>query len=217
MKNAKQLFGMGALALAFALPVSAQETQPIVVLSEGFNDINALPNWSFVNESTPAGQSWFQGNPGVFAAQAGPANSYIAASFNSAQGGSGVLSNWLITPMLSLLGPSTLSFFARSDAAVGLNDTMEVLFSSGAGLGDFTLLGTIGGINTFPTTWQQFEASVDYTGMGRFAFRYIGDAAASNYIGIDSVNITTVPEPSTYLMLLAGLGGLALLRRKLTS
>lgn len=205
-----------ALILAAALPAAAQPTTPIVVLNEGFNDINTLPSWSFVNQSTPQGQSWFQGNTSIFRSQAGPASSYIASNFLSALGGAGAIENWLITPALRLIGPSTLSFFARSERAPGLNDTMEVLFSSGTGLGDFTVVGTVGAIETFPGSWRQFAANVDHDGIGRFAFRHIGDASASNYIGIDTVNITTIPEPSAYLMLLAGLGGLALLRRKLT-
>ena len=214
MNNPKHLFAMAALAVATALPAAAQESEPLLILNEGFNDINTLTDWSFVNESTPPGQSWFQGNSSIFRSQAGPTNAYIAANYLSAEGGSGNISNWLITPLLNLMGESNLSFFARSAANPVGNDTMEVLFSSGAGLGDFTVIGIVGGLNPFPASWQAFNASVDHVGTGRFAFRYTGDAAASNYIGIDTVNVTTVPEPSTWLMLLAGLGGLALLRRK---
>ena len=215
MKTLHNCLAAGALALAALLPATAH-SQSRVVLTEGFDDVNALPNWSFINDSNPAGLSWFQGNASIFPAQAGAADAYIAANFLSAAGGAGSLGNWLVTPALSLLGPSTLSFFARADKQPGFNDTLEVLFSSGVGLSSFELISVVGGIDTFPTSWQQFNASVDYTGTGRFAFRYTGDAAASNYIGLDTVNITTVPEPSAYLMLLVGLGGLAWLRRKFT-
>ena len=49
---------------------------------------------------------------------------------------------------------------------------------------------------------------------GRICFRYVVDdvSLAGNYIGIDSVSITAVPEPSTYLLM--GLGVAALLLRR---
>ncbi len=149
MNNPKHLFAMAALAVATALPAAAQEGEPLLILNEGFNDINTLTDWSFVNDSTPPGQSWFQGNSSIFRSQAGPTNAYIAANYLSAEGGSGNISNWLITPLLNLMGESNLSFFARSAVNPVGNDTMEVLFSSGAGLGDFTVIGIVGGLNPF--------------------------------------------------------------------
>ncbi len=38
----------------------------------------------------------------------------------------------------------------------------------------------------------------------------------SNYVGIDSVTISAVPEPGTYLMLGVGLGLLAFARKRKT-
>ena len=212
----KKMLAVAACAFLTALPSVSHAIEPIEVLNENFNNIATLSNWSLLNNSVPAGQSWFQGNPGIFAAQAGPPSSYIAANYLSAQNGVGSIDNWLITPLLSLLGPSDLSFYARSTAAPGFSDVLEIRISEGGStnLADFTLLGTIGATGGFPTSWQQFVASVDYEGPARFAFRYVGDAAASNYIGLDSVLVTTVPEPVTYLMLLVGLGAVAVLRRK---
>ncbi len=188
------------------------------MLNEAFDNVAALSGWSLLNNSNPPGQPWFQGNSGIFSAHAGPSSSYIAANYLSAGNGVGNIDNWLITPALTLLGPSELTFHTRRAAAPGFSDVLEVLFSEGAGtdLSGFSLLGTIGATGGYPATWTQILATVDYEGTGRFAFRYIGDAAASNYLGLDSVVITTVPEPGAYLMLLAGLGGLALLRRKQT-
>jgi hypothetical protein len=51
------------------------------------------------------------------------------------------------------------------------------------------------------------------SGSGRFAFRYLGDATA-NYIGIDTVTVNAVPEPSAWLMLGLGLGLTTLLLRR---
>lgn len=217
MKLHQKLLAVAAIAVAAALPAVAHAIEPIVVLNENFNDIGTLNNWAIVNNSIPPGQAWSQGNPGVFPAPSGAPSSYIAANYLSAQNGTGRIDNWLITPVVSLIGPSELSFFTRSASASGFGDTLEVRFSPGTSsdTGNFsTVLGVLGGISDYPTVWQQVISSIDYTGQGRFAFRYIGDAAAANYIGIDAVQVTTVPEPGTYLMLLAGLATVALLRRR---
>ena len=212
MNALKRLFLMAMFAIVTAISsTSATAAVPVVALNEQFNDVNNLSGWTFLNNSKPAGANWFQGNANVFPAYTGAPDAYIAANFNSAAGGIGSIDNWLITPQLSLLGPTTLSFFTQGAQAPGFNDTLEVRFSSG---GEFsTLLTTIGGSADYPNSWEEFTASLDYTGTGRFAFRYVGDAAASNYIGIDSVLVTTVPEPSAWLMFMAGVLALAALRR----
>lgn len=92
-------------------------------------------------------------------------------------------------------------------------------FSSGAGTdtsGFSTLLGTIGGLSAYPGSWQEFTAHLMQTpATGRFAFRYIGDAATANYIGIDNltVSVMAVPEPAAWLMFTLGLASLPMLRR----
>jgi hypothetical protein len=217
MKATSKLLAAAAFALACALPASAQAAPQRVVVAESFDDVSTLPGWALVNHSSPGGLPWFQGNAGVFSAHQGAASSYIAANFLSAQNGSGVVDNWLITPQLSLSGTSVLSFFTRNDPLPGFADTLEIRFSGNGGStapADFTvLLGTIGGGAGFPSGWQQFTNSIDFDGVGRFAFRYVGAAGALNYIGLDTVTITTVPEPAAWPMLMAGLFALALRRR----
>lgn len=216
MKSLPKLFVTAAFVLAAVLPASALAATPVVVLDEGFDAVAALPGWLLLNRSIPAGNSWSQGNEGVFPAQSGPASSYAAANFLSAQDGMGVIDNWLITPQLSLLGPTTLSFFTRGASAPGFNDTLEIRYSAGGSAPDdfTTLLRTIGGASPYPIDWQQFTTTLDLPGSGRFAFRYTGSANMANFIGVDTVSVTTVPEPSEYLMMLAGLGLLVTLRRK---
>jgi hypothetical protein len=217
MKTTKTLLAAAACALA-TLAAPAAQAAGTVVLSENFNNVGTLANWVQVNNSLPVGQGWFQGNPGVFSAQSGASNSYIGANYLSAALGSGTIDSWLITPELSLGGMTDLSFFTRSETSPGMNDMLEVRFSAGSGTatsGFTTLLTTIGGPSAYPGSWQEITAHLSLPASGRFAFRYLGDAAAANFIGIDSVNISAVPEPSAYLMLGLGIALLPLLRRKL--
>lgn len=215
MKTSKTLIATAVCALAMLAPPLAQAAGA-VILNENFNHVGALANWLMVNHSLPAGQAWFQGNPGIFGAQTGPSDSYIGASYLSAAQGFGSIDNWLITPELTLAGATQLSFFTRTQAVPGLNDMLEVRYSAGADTSGFTtLLATIGGPSAYPADWQQFTANLVLSGSGRFAFRYVGDAAVANYIGIDTVSVmTAVPEPSAYLMLCIGIAVVSLLLPK---
>lgn len=206
------------LSLAALAPLAARAG--VEVLNEGFSDLAALPGWTQVNNSTPAGGGWFQGNASIFPARMGAATAYAAANYLSAQDGSGSVDSWLITPVLNLSGTTVFSFFTRAASDPGFADKLEVRFSPGSSSdtsGFATLLATVGMAN-YPRAWTQVSSSFQFDGAGRFAFRYFGDAATLNYIGIDSVRVVTaVPEPSLSLMLSLGLGALALLRRKLAN
>jgi hypothetical protein len=210
-KYAAAAFALAALAPGLSCAAGAE------VLNEGFNNVGNLSGWIQVNNSAPPGTSWFQGNKDVFAAQAGGPGTYIAANYLGAANGIGSVDNWLITPLLNLSGTSTLSFFTSHAGDPGFSDKLEIRFASGTGTGTdafSTLLATISGAS-YPTAWQEFSASVNVDGPGRFAFRYVGDASTLNYVGLDSVRVVSaVPEPSLYLSLVMGLGALSLLRRK---
>jgi hypothetical protein len=217
MKPVNSFLAAAAMSLAtFGAP--AAQAAGVEVLNEGFDNVSGLSGWAQVNNSVPPGSAWFQGNAGIFTAQAGADNAYAAANFLSAAGSGGTVDNWLITPELSLAGPTVLSFFTRHGADLGFDDRLQVLFSPGGGLdaSGFTVLTTIGGAGDYVTDWTQYNLSVDALGTGRFAFRYFGEADTLNYVGLDTVSVVTaVPEPSTWAMLGAGLGLLGLRRRKL--
>jgi len=216
MKSLTRSTCAAMLACAAWAPLSSHAVE---VLNEGFGKVSNLSGWSQLNNSMPPGTAWFQGYTDAFSAQSGPGNSYAAANFLGAAGGMGVVDNWLITPTLSLSGITTLSFFTRSEGASGFSDLLEVRFASGSGTtpDDFdTLLLTIGGEFAFPAQWQQWSAGLTVEGEGRFAFRYLGDASTLSYVGLDTVRVVTaVPEPSSYLMLLGGLGALGASARRL--
>ncbi|HEY1015364.1 MAG TPA: choice-of-anchor J domain-containing protein [Herpetosiphonaceae bacterium] len=181
---------------------------PSCTLNEGFDDILSLPgaDWSQQNLSTPLGTTgWFQGNPLVFPAQAGAeTDSYIGANFNNTTGGTGTISNWLLTPVQTLNNGTTLKFWTRIPDGDEFPDRLEIRLSTAGtstNTADFTtVLLTINPDLTtgvYPKVWTQFTATVSGLSApttGRFAFRYFVTAAGptgenSNYIGIDTVSV----------------------------
>jgi PEP-CTERM motif len=214
-------------ALAWSLGASAAS------LVEGF-DVVPVPGWTTVNNSQPIGTtSYFQGNPDVFSAFSGAANSYVGVNFNSG-GGTAEISNWLITPTLSFSNGDVVSFYTRTVQGSIFPDRLQLRFSTVGGTdvgttttseGTFTTLLldinpslAVGG---YPEDWTQYSVTLSGLGgptSGALAFRYLvsdGGPAGnnSNYIGIDSLTITAVPEPTTWLLMGLGLGALALRRK----
>jgi hypothetical protein len=179
------------------------------------------------NNSTPTGgTSWFQGNTGIFTSSGGASDSYIASNFLAANG-SGVVSNWLISPNLTFSNGDVITFVVRT-AGEGFLDTLETrLSTNGASsnvgatnvsVGDFTtLLGTYASNADVGWVAQSFVIG-GLTGAtsGRLAFHYVvaNTATDGNYVGIDSLAINPVPEPMSALMLALGLSGLWLVRRR---
>ena len=220
-------FNKYLIGLAAAAATSSAFANPL--LSEGFNDISTLgaSGWVMTNNSSSVGSTnWFQGEDFAFPAAAGPSNSYIGANFSNAVY-AGAISNWLITPEVALSNGEKLNFSLRL-LGEGATDTVQVYYSahgassnvgsSATSTGDFQLLGTYSA--SADTGWT--ANSLTLSGLsgattGRYAFRYVVDNTAINgdYIGIDSVNISAVPEPSVALMMLLGLGVVAVSRKKL--
>lgn len=225
-------------ALLLTLSALAVSVSQGAAITENFDNVAGLPGqgWTIVNNSSPAGTTtWFQGNTGVFNSQSGAANSYVAANIN-ATGNNGAISLWLLSPLLLFNNGDVVSFYTRTEGPVSFPDRLEVRLSTNAGsanvgstatsVGDFTtllltvnpLLDTAG----YPTDWTRFTAVV--TGLsgatsGRLAFRYdVTDSGQlgnnGNYIGIDSFDVSNVPEPSTLLGGLAA-GALLLAGRRL--
>ena len=216
MKMKRVLGGLLALGAAAA-------AQADVLLSEGFENVPGLgaSGWVQTNDSPSPAQPWFQGNPGVFNASAGPANSYAAANFNSTSAFSGPISNWLIGPTLNFFGLANLAFDLRLLGGFGYLDTVEVLYSSNGGstnLADFASIGSFS--SDVDTDWVPHTLTLGTAGAnsGRFAFRYDVDdvATAGNYVGVDSVTATglTVPEPTSIALVATALLGVGAIRRR---
>lgn len=208
---------LAAAAVPAACTPHTAQAAGTEMLSEDFGNLADLPGWTRVNRSIQPGAPWCQGNPDIFPAQAGVPDAYAAASCLSAAHGIGCVDNWLITPTLTLSGLTTLSFVISRERVDGFDDLLEVRFGrdSGTAAASFdTLLASIGGAADFPAQWQPWHLDLTVDATGRFAFRYLGDAARLSHIGLDTVRVVTrLPEPTSRLLLADGLGVLGLLRR----
>ena len=231
------------MSRAFAILVTAGLTfipaasaSAATILSENFDSVANLTanGWAIVNLSAPTGStSWFQGNPAIFAAQAGAPNAYVAANFEAA-GFGGNISDWLLSPELILDNGHVIHFWTRTELGSVAPDRLELRLSlngsstnvggTDASVGDFTtLLRTInpalapGG---YPENWTLISATVSGLGgptSGRVAFRYLVPDTSANgdYIGIDSFTVTSrsVPEPGTLTLFTVGVLAVARARR----
>lgn len=230
------VFMAGTAAQAATMPTYSQNFEGFP-LGGGVSSCGAttaaLAGLCYTNRSTTVGDNWGGGNTNVFAAQSGTAGSYLADSY-LAGGPTGVVSDWLLTPTLTIGNGYTFSFYARgADDSPGTPDRLQLRMSTNGtsvnvgttptAVGDFTTLMlsinptlAAGG---FPTVWTQYTATVSgLTGLtsGRFGLRYFLDDASTqgDYIGIDGLLVTAVPEPETVGLLALGLSAIALSRRR---
>ena len=192
-------------------------------ISEGFDDITNLPDWAMINHSEPLGLTdWFQGNDVVFPSHSGASTSYIGANYNNTAD-TGTISNWLLTPVVTIQDGSSVTFWTRTVAGSIYPDRLQIRASttgdstnvgtSSTDVGDFThLLLDINDtyqMGGYPEDWTSFTATVADvpTAMtGRFAFRYFVEnggptGANSNYIGIDDACVATAASAHRRLRL----------------
>lgn len=152
-------------------------------------------------------------------AQAGTPTSFTLINYTStgtsSTAGSGTISNWLISPVVSVDNGDVVSFYTRigrNGGVAAFADNLQLRMSTNgaftalptggsAGLGDFTqLLVDVNpelDLESYPTAWGQFTYTV--AGLSgptdcMFAFRYFvtsgGPAGAnSDIIGMDSFSV----------------------------
>lgn len=208
------------LAAALAV-VAASAHAETSLLNEGFDDITTLAGsgWLLNNKSVPPGLPWFQGAQSVFAAKTGAEDSYIASNFEASDAGSAI-NNWMVSPTFSTASAGYVSFYARAaiDTDPAFFDSLSfgLHFGSSAETSAFTSLVSV---TPVAGNWTKYTLSFGGQGagsVGRFAINYFGSPDEANYVGIDSISVTAVPESATWFSMATGLGcmAFALRRRK---
>lgn len=209
------------LMLALALATVMGSAQSVVLLTEDFDNVDALRgNWVFENKSRDPGVApgWVQGNSGVFDSHEGDPNAYIASDFNVATDG-GFLDDRLFTPLFSLENGAVATFWLRGANTAGFSDFVVYGYTAGSTEpSDFIVrMRTVA-----PTDdWTQFTITIDpRAGDGRLGFVHTGPQATANYVGLDTLRINSlvepagVPEPASLMIMGLGIAGLTLARRR---
>lgn len=206
---------LSLLFLSFGTITQAQN-----LLVQNFDSFTALATagWTNTNQSSPLGAStWAQGGGTAFGTGGfnGGATSFTLCNFNSTTGGTGTISNWLITPVVSLQNGDIITFYSRAggtgtgtvyadrlELRISTNGAATVSPTGGsAGLGDFTTVALTINPNLtstgYPFTWTQYSYTVSgLTGVVpcKLGFRYFvtnggPDGLSSNIIGLDALSI----------------------------
>lgn len=189
------------------------------LLSENFDDISTLSasGWTTLNSSIPAGTTgWFQGFGTSIPSQSGALNSSIQANSQNVSGDN-TISNWLITPPVSLENGDKIKFWTRTQSGTIYPDRLQVRLtidgaapinpSSPTSVGSYSLLLedinpnlTVGG---YPEDYTEYTLTIQgFLGPAdcRVALRYFvtngGSGANSNMISIDTFSITRAVPPS---------------------
>lgn len=203
---------MKKIIAAVALAAMTMSAQAGVAISEGFEDLPALAasGWTFTNGSAVGiTGGWFQGTNNVFSSQSGGVDSYAAADYRNTTPGS-ALDSWLITPVFDAMNGVDISFYLRAADDPDFSDSLAYGFT-GAGASAMTVVSAV------PTDgWTLYTVHLDANLMAStsFAFHYIGAADTSNFVGLDTLTVTELPEPTGIALFAAGLLGLGALRRR---
>lgn len=208
--------------------------------SFGFDGTTAAmisAGWQQTNQSSPAGAStWSNASftlpltSAIFGSgntttlpmgQAGGNNSFALVNFNSTTG-AGTISNWLITPDITVQNGDIVTFYSRkgTDGTTDFPDRLELRMSSGAtvlpsggsaGVGSFTTVcltinPALAAGFVYPKTWTQYSYTVSgLSGLTpvKFAFRYYvtnggPSGANSDIIGIDTFSVDRVLSTDSF-------------------
>ena len=153
------------------------------------------------------------GRPDDLHSQAGAPQAYLAANYNNAAAG-GTLANWLISPTFSTQDCRLRELLCSRRRGVGLQRPCLRGASARAARASPTSPSGVGhssaatGLRSRSASPAKAPAAT-----GRFAIVYTGPADLANYVGVDTFAVA-VPEPETWALMLAGLAGLGVLKRR---
>src|SRR5271165_1890410 len=235
----KTLLSRLGSCIFLATSVATAQAQ-LTSLTEGFdNSPGTLQSsgWVFINNSNPpspvttppAGSInfWAPGSvsTGIPAGESGGTTSYIDVGFESGDSSvpGAIVSNWLITPLLTLEDGATFSFFTQETPTntTLANDLQAWVSPNGSGTdvgstgavpgGDFTIKAVEVNppplsLTGYPTTWQEYSFTI--TGLtgsttGRIGFRYYlsDDSTQGTNIGIDTFSFA---DPTIFTRTVTG-------------
>ncbi|MBS1551564.1 MAG: T9SS type A sorting domain-containing protein [Bacteroidetes bacterium] len=186
------------------VPISNPEQTDAIYYSDNFDltsDTNGLKARGYLvyyRGTGPQGvaATWFQGNPNVFAAFNGAADSYLAANYQVVNNLNDI-DSWLVLPDLTVLAGDVMSFRCRGPLDSTFPDSITVSYNASGG----TTPESAGWVNLgkfkvhVDGIWE-LKSFVAPTGgtFARFAIRYKvvnGGPLGSNsdFIGIDALEI----------------------------
>lgn len=222
---------MKKLLLSLSMLLALGSVQAQNIFNFGFEgtttNMYTTAGWTGTNQSTPV----YTGAPvwGIPAtaptttfaggAQAGTATSFALINYTStgtsATAGSGTISNWLISPIITVQNGDVVSFYTRigrNGGAAAFADNLQLRISTDGAfgvvptggatdIGSFTTLAVEVNPNlnltSYPTAWGQL--SYTFTGLTgptdvQLGFRYFvpnggAEGANSDIIGIDTVSV----------------------------
>lgn len=182
-----------------------------------YQDFDTLQNaynqgWRFINKTSPIGfHEWVTGAIVQMPAYKGIGMLY---SFNTVAttGSSSTISNWAVSPPVWLQNGDKIIFYSNSLSLITRPSRLQVRINThndgmnvGSGatdVGDFDIslldinpFQTYGQLESYPTTWTRFEATVSGLNQpvkGRFALRYYVNGVSTNdiaqtIIGVDDL------------------------------
>lgn len=210
------------ITLLFAAAFGIFTTNAQTVLNESFTApfSPASAGWNVQNVSTPSTAStWSQGNSANFLANSGAPSDFFGANFNSTTG-AGTISQWLLTPTISLVNGAILKFATRTTTATTIYpDRMQVRWSAGTGtavgtgstsVGTFTNIlldinplyststsSAVSGntVNGYPNVWTVYTltlSGITGTVQGRASFRYFVEDGGPTGNNSDYIGIDDV-------------------------
>lgn len=192
-------------------------SQAQTLLAENFDAFPAT--WTATNQSQPVGTSnWQQGTTSPFGGGFnGGATSYVRVNYNSvAAGMAGTISNWLISPSVSLVNGDVIKFYTRAGANFSTPpDRLELRLSTAgdaslipstgsSDLGSFTTVAvTVNPTlapNVYPVSWTEYTYTITDLPTAtdcKLGFRYYvtngGPTGANgNAIWLDALTINRV-------------------------